>query len=46
MRISIDQDQSCVLTNLSIGEHVFKVRSIDIQGAVDPGPEELVFTLS
>ena len=45
MRISINQDQSCLLTNLSIGEHTFKVRSIDIQGAVDPSPEELVFTL-
>ncbi|MBC8526130.1 MAG: lamin tail domain-containing protein [Candidatus Cloacimonetes bacterium] len=45
MRITIDQDQSCMLTNLSIGEHTFKVRAIDIQGAVDPSPEELVFTL-
>jgi len=44
MRIPINQDQSCMLTNLSIGEHTFKVRSIDMQGAIDPTPEELVFT--
>ena len=45
MRVPITHDQSCMLTNLSIGEHTFKVRAIDIQGAIDPTPEELSFTL-
>jgi len=44
MRVPITQDQLCMLTNLSIGEHTFKVRSVDIQGAIDPTPEELSFT--
>jgi len=42
-RIPINEDQSCKLFGLSSGEHVFKVRSVDTQSAVDPTPEEFIF---
>ncbi|MBN2017132.1 MAG: hypothetical protein JW794_03210 [Candidatus Cloacimonetes bacterium] len=45
MRIPIYDEQSCKIFDLTSGEHVFKVRSVDFQGAVDPTPSELVFYL-
>ncbi len=45
MRLPIYEDQACKLFGLSSGEHTFKVRSVDFQGAVDPTPEELIFYL-
>ncbi|MBL7108303.1 MAG: hypothetical protein ISS38_03300 [Candidatus Cloacimonetes bacterium] len=45
MRIPIYEDQNCKLFDIESGEHTFKVRAVDYQGAVDPTPESLVFTL-
>ena len=44
-RIPIYEDQSCRLFGLSSGEHIFKVRAVDVQGAVDPSPEIFEFNL-
>ncbi len=45
MRIPIYDEQSCKMFNLSSGEHTFRVRAVDFQGAVDPTPSELTFYL-
>ncbi|HHE39979.1 MAG TPA: hypothetical protein ENL10_00560 [Candidatus Cloacimonetes bacterium] len=45
MRLPIYDEQTCKLFGLSIGEHTFRVRSVDFQGAVDPTPAELTFYL-
>ena len=45
MRLPIYKEQNCKLFGLSAGEHTFKVRSVDFQGAVDPTPAELTFYL-
>ncbi len=44
MRVPIENPRECVLTGLSSGQHTFSVRAVDAQGAVDPTPEELIFT--
>jgi len=44
-RIPIYEDQSCKIFGLSSGEHIFKVRAVDIQGVVDPSPEIFEFNL-
>ncbi len=45
MRVPISVEQACTLINLPSGSHIFKVRAVDYQGAVDPIPESLEFTL-
>jgi len=45
MRLPIYEEQTCKLFGLSFGEHTFRVRSVDFQGAVDPTPAELLFYL-
>jgi len=45
MRLPIYEEQNCKLFGLSAGEHTFKVRAVDFQGAVDPTPAELTFYL-
>ncbi|MCD6330092.1 MAG: lamin tail domain-containing protein, partial [Candidatus Cloacimonetes bacterium] len=45
MRIPISEEQACILTNLPSGSHIFKVRAVDLQGAIDQTPEMLEFTL-
>jgi len=45
MKIPIYKKQECKLFNISPGEHTFTVRAVDFQGAVDPTPESLEFTL-
>ena len=51
MRVPIYEDQKCKLfnaqgtINLLPGNHVFRVRALDFQGAVDPNPQELEFDL-
>ncbi len=37
--------QEAVLTNLSAGRHLFELRAVDMQGAVDKSPEKFVFDL-
>ena len=47
MRLPIYEEQNCKLFGLSAGEeHIFRVRSVDFQGAVDPTPAELSFILN
>ncbi|MEA3475004.1 MAG: lamin tail domain-containing protein [Candidatus Cloacimonadota bacterium] len=45
MRVPISEEQACTLTNLPSGSHILKVRAVDLQGALDPTPEMLEFTL-
>jgi len=45
MRIPIYEDQKCKLFNIFSGQHTFRVRAVDYQGAVDTTPESLEFLL-
>jgi len=45
MRIPIYKKQECKLFDISPSEHIFKVRAVDFQGAVDKSPESLKFIL-
>ncbi|MCD6101817.1 MAG: hypothetical protein J7J77_02040 [Candidatus Cloacimonetes bacterium] len=45
MRIPIYEDQKCKLFNIAPGQHTFRVRAVDYQGAVDTTPESLAFVL-
>ncbi len=45
MRIPIYEEQSCILSDILSGQHLLKIRAIDLQGHIGPTPEILEFEL-